>query len=237
MRVVPKKMVKTTKNKRMVKNIKIEIISIMEKVPIGWISDVPDRCGTYVITTQSGKIYVGSSKRIRNRMLTHMYNNVSIIEPIEFVSFYVTKDHMDARILEYALIKELGPELNVDILNRDDIISYHEELLRFSPNLLMTLKMLIDHNRSLAYVQEHIRKGLITYQVCMESFCAIRINRDSLQISLKIDEAKFIDPCDLCTKVRRTLWTYNRHIEIYNADKIDIIFGFIRQAYRFTVKE
>lgn len=226
----------TNIKKILAKNINIDIVSIMENVPIGWTSDVQDSCGTYIITTQSGKIYVGSSKRVRNRILTHMYNNVSITEPIESVSFYITKDHIDARILEYILIKELKPELNMDVLDkRDYVTSYYEKLLLSNPNLLLLFEELRYYICSLADIQEHIRRGLIIYQAKMESFCAIKIKKDCMIIYLKIDETRFDDSHQLCSKIGHA-WTYNRYIELDNIYGIDKIFTFVRQAYESTIK-
>lgn len=93
--------------------ISVEITSILKNLSVRNLSSVPDGCGAYVIKVKSGRCYVGSSKTVRTRILSHqVYNDPNIVEPIESVCIYSTKGHMDARILENWLIREIKPELN-----------------------------------------------------------------------------------------------------------------------------
>lgn len=93
--------------------ISVETISVLKDIPEKYLSSIPDCCGAYVIKVQSGKRYVGSSKTLRTRVQSHkVYNDPNITEPIMSVCYYQTENHMDARILEYWLIREVKPELN-----------------------------------------------------------------------------------------------------------------------------
>jgi len=77
-------------------------------------SKIPNCCGAYVIKTKSNKLYVGSSKTIRSRIMQHrVYNDPNFSsENIHSSCYYATNNHVDARILEYWLIREINPELN-----------------------------------------------------------------------------------------------------------------------------
>lgn len=220
-----------------VKTMDIEIMSIMEDVPIEWISDVPDYCGAYIITTKLGKSYVGSSKRLYTRLMSHIYSNIHTIEPIESVSFYFTKDHIDSRILEYVLIRELRPELNIDTLDRNkDNVSYTEELLRSNDNIRVIFERLRERIHSLDNIREVIRKSWIIYQVGMDTFCGIEIKKNHLLINLKTDDVEFNDPYGLCSKICNYMWTYNRCIKLDDFNKVIMVFDIIKQSYEFTIK-
>lgn len=235
------------KNKKIIENgteskinINIDIISIINDVSLEKLYSVPNCCGAYIITVESGKKYVGSSKTVRTRIQSHnVYNDPNIIEPIISVSFYLTKEHMDARILEYWLIRELNPELNYEIqsdastwkngsketllTNKSDQIKEIFEKLR--------LKIL-----SLPNIKEVVRKNWITYQIsAMKNFCAIKIKKDILQVDLKIlDYSKFKDSTNLSYDIESTqAWTFDRRIELSNIRQIDDAFNLIIQSYEF----
>jgi len=89
----------------MANKIGIEIIYTKEN--IGNLAKIPSRCGVYIITTESGRIYVGASLDMYNRITHH-----SIEEPIRSVNIYLTRNKSDADLLERRLICELDPELN-----------------------------------------------------------------------------------------------------------------------------
>lgn len=71
---------------------------------------VPDHCGAYIITTKSGRRYIGSSVNIYNRIKYHVTNRE---EQIINVSVYLTDDEIDARNIERYLLYKFRPELNV----------------------------------------------------------------------------------------------------------------------------
>lgn len=68
---------------------------------------IPNNCGAYIITTNSGKRYIGSSVNVCNRIATHN------IRDKESISIYLTENIDDAKILERWLIQKLNPELNI----------------------------------------------------------------------------------------------------------------------------
>lgn len=70
---------------------------------------VPDHCGAYIITTKSGRRYIGSSVNIHNRIKYHITNRE---EQIINVNVYLTDDETDARNLERYLLYKFRPELN-----------------------------------------------------------------------------------------------------------------------------
>ena len=75
----------------------------------------PEHCGVYIITTESGKRYIGSSKNILKRLLYHIsesgYRHLD--GKVKMVDVYLTERKCQSKILEEFFIKELKPELNV----------------------------------------------------------------------------------------------------------------------------
>lgn len=219
-------------------NIDVEITSKIEDIPFENLSSIPNCCGAYIITVKSGKRYVGSSKTVRTRMQSHnVHNDPNIIEDIDKVTFYLTKTHMDARILEYWLIRELNPELNFEI--RPDASTWKngsKEVLLSNTNvgtkgMLDRLSKLI---LTLPNTKEIVRKNWITYQISkMKNFCAIKVKKDYLQIDLKImDYTKFTDPYNISFDIISTqTWTFDRRIELYNIEYIDKVFDLIKRSY------
>lgn len=111
-------MLKDDLNKE-IKNIRektgIDIIYVDENVCNSML--IPEHCGVYIITTKSGKRYVGSSKNILKRLYHHVsIDNIRegkhIKEPITSISVYLTDDERGARLLEHWFMLELDPELN-----------------------------------------------------------------------------------------------------------------------------
>jgi len=97
------------------KTITIEIPQVIKDIPEKKLSTIPNCCGAYVIKVKSGKIYVGSSKTLRNRILQHKDKfdpNISISDKIISTCYYKTNTHQEARIMENWLIREINPELN-----------------------------------------------------------------------------------------------------------------------------
>ncbi len=93
-------------------NMGIEIICIKENISNTNLTSVPVSCGVYIITTKSGRIYIGSSSNIYKRVMRHnIYTDAG--ESIVSVNIYVTNDKYDAFLLERRLIWELNPELNI----------------------------------------------------------------------------------------------------------------------------
>lgn len=81
------------------------------KVNIEDISDLPHCSGIYIFTTESGKRYIGRSLDIRKRISSHVSSRIRF-DPINYVSFFEFIDYEFVKVLETALIRELGPELN-----------------------------------------------------------------------------------------------------------------------------
>lgn len=223
-------------------NIGVEVTSKIEDVPYEELSSVPNCCGAYIIAVKSGKIYVGSSKTVRTRIQSHnVHNDPNIIEDIDKVTFYLTKTHMDARILEYWLIRELNPELNFEI--RPDASTWKDEskdILLSSTNddtkeILEKLSKLI---LMLPNTKEIVRKNWITYQISkMKNFCAIKIKKDYIQVDLKImDYTKFKDPEQISFDIISTqTWTFDRRIELYDIDQVDKAFELVKRAYELII--
>lgn len=72
---------------------------------------IPNCCGVYIIETDSGKIYVGSSTNIYKRISSQKSGYIE--DHIRIVNIYITKTEIDARSLEQWFIYKLNPELNI----------------------------------------------------------------------------------------------------------------------------
>lgn len=226
-------------------NIVVDIIDKKENVSIGEISDIPNCCGAYVITVNSGERYVGTSKTVRTRIQSHKVPNDPNIEgkKINKVSVYLTNTLEDADILECWLIRELKPELNKR--HQDDASTWKEipkeQLLSSTTKEFKEISGKLSNKiLTLPNVKEIIRKsGWITYQIsAMKNFCAIIVRKDYLQIDLKVDENNFNDPNNLSSKIKPTqAWTFNRRIKMYDDKQFDDIFKLVRQAYEVMISK
>lgn len=101
-----------------IKKYKFEIINMANKIGVDIIcvkenicdinpTTIPSGCGVYIITTESGRMYVGTSLDIYNRVVCH-----NIEESIRSISIYLTGNKSDANLLERYIICELNPEIN-----------------------------------------------------------------------------------------------------------------------------
>ncbi len=216
----------------------VNITSTIENVSIDKMATIPNCCGAYVITVQSGKRYVGTSKTVRTRIQSHRVDNdPNVTEEMDKVSVYLTDSLEDADIMECWLIRELKPELNKR--HQPDASTWKE----VSKDVLLSsitkeLKEMFDKLRDnilfLPEVKEKVRKGWITYQIsAMKNFCAIIVRKDYLQIDLKVDKSNFSDPNNLSFKIKPTqAWTFNRRIEIRDDKQFDGILKLVMQAYK-----
>jgi predicted GIY-YIG superfamily endonuclease len=97
------------------KTVALKIPRVCKDIPEADFSSLPLCCGAYVIKVKSGKLYVGSSKTIRSRVKQHkdkLDPNISRSDPIVSACYYQTETHVEARIAEQWLIREINPALN-----------------------------------------------------------------------------------------------------------------------------
>lgn len=221
----------------------VNITSAIENVSINKIAAIPNCCGAYVITVQSGKRYVGTSKTVRTRIQSHKVNNdPNVTEEMEKVSVYLTNTLEDADIMECWLIRELKPELNKR--HQPDASTWKEvsEGVLLS-NTTKELKEIFGKLRNnilvLFEAKEKIRKSWVTYQIsAMKNFCAIMVRKNYLQIDLKVDKSNFSDPNNLSFEIKPTqAWTFNRRIKMFDDKQFDDTFNLVRQAYEVMISK
>lgn len=106
------------------------------------LKNVPDRAGTYLFKDARGSVlYVGKARSLKKRMMSYFQKahpdspKIQImIDKIADFDFFVTKNEVEALILEFNLIKQHRPPFNTDL--RDDksypylAITYNEEFPR-----------------------------------------------------------------------------------------------------------
>tara|TARA_R110001583_G_scaffold195111_1_gene369229 strand:+ start:1367 stop:2431 length:1065 start_codon:yes stop_codon:yes gene_type:complete len=95
--------------------ITVKIPSVIKDVFEKDMSVIPNCCGAYVIKVESGMLYVGSSKTLRNRISQHKYKldpNIPPSDKIVSTCYYETETLAEARIMENWLIREINPQLN-----------------------------------------------------------------------------------------------------------------------------
>lgn len=88
------------------------------------LSQIPKQPGIYKMLDANGNIlYIGKSKCLRNRVQSYFVKNpkwekisrmVSMIKDIDYI---VTDTHLEARLLECTLIKEIRPRFNAQMKN------------------------------------------------------------------------------------------------------------------------
>lgn len=217
--------------------IEAEVVRILEDVREDAIGRLPDGPGVYVIRTRSGKRYVGVSKSLRDRVGAHIDNPMdpNVREPARSVSVFETRTEADALILEYALIRDLRPELNRE--NQPDASEWkagsREALFTGADPKLRELQADLGR-RILTEVggKEVVRRSWITYQLSpMKNFCAVRVLTDCLQVDLKVGKT-FEDPGGVSEKLARTqAWTFDRRLRIKTRAEIDAAIPLIAQAF------
>lgn len=194
--------------------------------------------GAYVITTKTDRRYIGSSNSLYNRLRSHMdyKESKNVDEPIKSVCCYLTNDEIDARILEYWLIRELKPELNKEIQPDASRWKTGSKEILFLDNedkMRKVFEKFSERILSLPGVKEIVRKSWITYQLSpMKNFCAVRITRNCLQIDLKVDKTQLKDPAQISLEIIPTqAWTFNRRLQLSGINEIGEAFELIKQAY------
>ncbi len=218
--------------------IDIDVVQVFEDIRADAVDSLPDGPGAYVVRTESGKRYVGCSKSLRDRVRAHMDNpaDPNVREPVRSVSVHETRTEADAAILEYALIRDLDPELNRE--NQPDASEWKEGsrsaiFALADPNLRELYGEL--RRRILAEVggKEVIRRSWMTYQVSpMQNFCAVKVLAHCLQVDLKVDKT-FRDQAGLTEKLARTqTWTFDRRMRIRTQADIADAIPLIAQAFR-----
>ncbi len=218
--------------------IEVEIVRVVEDVPPDELDRLPDGPGVYVVRTCSGKRYVGMSKSLRNRVRAHIDSPMdpNVREPARSVSVFETRTEADAMILEYALIRDLRPELNRE--NQPDASEWktgsREALFAGADPTLRELEADL-RRRILSEVggKEVVRKSWITYQLSpMKNFCAVKVLADCLQVDLKVGKT-FQDPGGVSEKLTRTqAWTFDRRLRIKTPGDLDAAIPLIAQAFR-----
>jgi len=222
--------------------ILVSVPRVLEDVPVKNLSTLPNKPGVYVITTESGKQYVGSSNDICKRITSHnSQKGPNITEPIKSVCCYETEHNMDARILEYWYIGKLKPELNREI--QPDASTWKkgskEKLLSNTGDELRELfKELSQRICCLPDVEEVVRKNWITYQTsALKNFCIVKFRRGYLQIDLKDYKDQIKDPTGFSRKIKPTQEsTFHKQVKLRNDKEMDTAFALITQAYNEMMK-
>lgn len=88
-------------------DIQIEILSVMRDLDTTKLFLIPECVGTYLFIIESGEIYIGSSANVYKRLVQHKTKY-----QIKNINIYQTRNTMDAKILEYYLIRKFNPSLN-----------------------------------------------------------------------------------------------------------------------------
>ena len=102
----------------MSQRLKINIL-YMNKILNLKIENIPESIGCYIFKKNNSIVYIGKSKNIRNRILSHFKVNKKIIEfEIDEIDFIITQNIRESLILEQRLIREKKPRFN--ILLKDD---------------------------------------------------------------------------------------------------------------------
>jgi len=199
---------------------------------------LPEAPGAYVLTTASGKQYVGSSRVLRHRVAAHLRasRDRNVTEAVRSIRCYVTAEAADAAIVEYWLVRGLEPELNRE--NQPDASTWKSGSLGAlldgtSPDLCAAVEALRTRMCTLPGVKEVVRRTWITYQLSpLKNFCAVKVLTTSLQVDLKLPAACVTDAAGVSSTIKPTqAWNFDRRIEVTLAGEIEAAWTLVRQAY------
>jgi predicted GIY-YIG superfamily endonuclease len=218
--------------------IDVSVTDRRNDVPVAELDSLTSGPGVYVLRTQSGKKYVGVSASVRSRVRAHRdhLSHPNLDAPIRSISVVETATEADARILEYATIREIEPALNRE--NQADAsewkVGRRDVLVALAAPELQAL-----HRELGRRIQQQVggrevcRKSWVTYQLSpMKNFCAVKVLADCLQVDLKVDDGVFRDPSGLSERLAPTqAWTFNRRIRLRSAKALDEVIALVSQAY------
>lgn len=92
---------------------------------------------------------------------------------------------------------------------------------------------------SLPNAKQVTRKGWTTFQTSpLRNFCAVKIFKDRLEVSLKVDQETFKDSRGIARDLERTpAWTFDRIFPIRTPGETEYAMSLIRQAYECVCAE
>lgn len=216
--------------------VDVRVTSTAERLSPAKLDLVTTGPGVYVLTTESGKRYVGVSGSVRGRVRSHRDNpaHPNLDAPVRSIDVFETATEADARILEYGMIRDLDPELNRE--NQGDAsewkVGSRDVLLATAAQELRDLQQALALRIEQIGGREVVRKSWITYQLSpMKNFCAVKVLADCVQVDLKL-EPGYRDPLGVSEHLAPTqAWKFNRRIRIRSPGDIDAAVDLIAQAY------
>lgn len=214
----------------------VDILANHEGILPNSLHDLPKKPGVYVITTESGKQYVGSSSNICSRVREHStLKGENITERIQSVRCDVTMDRVDAYILEYFRIRQIEPELNREF--REDAWTWKSaELARHfdrRPDLEPLFKSLSSaiHAR-IPEIEEIVRKDRVTYRTAvLRNIFFVKFMSRCLRIDLKDKDHKIDDPSEFSWTIEpKQTDVFHRRLELCELADVDRALAIIAQA-------
>lgn len=218
-------------------NFHVNVIEIYDNIPVDKLSILPKRPGAYVITTESGKLYVGSASNVCTRIASHnSLKGPSITEPIKSVNCYITENNTDALILEYLKIRELKPELNKEFLpeawkwNTAELTKHFEKEPELE-NLFNEFSKRVCS--SISELEVVVRKNWITYQTsALKNIFFVKFMSGYLQVDLKDKDREIIDSSEFSWAIEPTqASTFHRRFKLHSVSEIDKALEIVTQAY------
>jgi len=87
-------------------------------------------------------------------------------------------------------------------------------------------------------VKEVHRKKWTTYQLsALKNFCTVKVQKDHLEISLKMDESYFKDKKGIAKSIDRTpAWTFDKVLHLSSEEEINYAVTLIKQAHESITK-
>lgn len=103
--------------KEVIEKYDIKIIEVIEGIDINKSGDIPDKCGVYILNTETGKYYIAASENIKIRAIQHRNGYSSKLsrlgEEIVSVDVCLIEGKTNALVLRDKMIELLKPELNM----------------------------------------------------------------------------------------------------------------------------
>ncbi len=128
---------------------------------------IPTSAGCYIMKNSAGQIlYIGKAKNLRKRVKSYWqkkhddYKTQQLVSHVADIEFIVTRNEVEALILEARLIKQHKPPYNID-LKENQPYAYIKITDEEYPRLLLTRQITTDGTYFGPYVSGQGRKALL----------------------------------------------------------------------------
>ena len=117
------------------------------------VKSVPASTGVYLLKDKKGRsVYIGKAKNLRSRVLSYLHEgrdpqrpHISyLMEEVEDLDYFVTRNEREALVLENSLIKQKKPRYNIRLRDDKNYLSLRLDTRERFPRLTLTRRVMKD---------------------------------------------------------------------------------------------